>query len=303
MSRSLSVELTADAGATSRLRFADFITITKARLNFLVIITAAAGYYLGAGDHFDFVTFVHLVVGTGLVAFGSAVFNQTYERDTDALMRRTRMRPLPDGRIQPGEALLLASVLSGAGTLELALWTNWLATGLAVLTLVTYAAIYTPMKRRTSLATLVGAIPGALPPIVGWAAGQGSLPIEAWALFSILFLWQMPHFLALGWMYREDFARAGFPLLPVIEPDGRSTGRQTVMYAAALVPVSLIPCVTGLAGGLYFVAGLILGAGLVALAVRFAMTRTVASARRLFLGSIAYLPLLLGMMILGHLLR
>lgn len=302
MSRSLSVELAAGAGEASRLRFSDFFTLAKARLNSLVVVTAAAGYYLSAGSRFDFVTFLHLVIGTAFVAGGAAAFNQTYERDTDAMMRRTRLRPLPDGRIQPAESLLFASVLAAAGTIELALWTTWLATGLAVLTLVFYAAVYTPMKRRTSLATLVGAIPGALPPMIGWAAGQQALPLEAWALFSILFLWQMPHFLALAWMYREDFARAGFPLLPVIEPDGRSTGRQTIMYAAALVPVSLIPCVSGLAGGLYFGVALLLGGGLVALAVRFALTRTSLSARRLFFGSIAYLPLLLGMMIVSHML-
>lgn len=302
MSRSIPVDFAADAGAESRIRFSDFLTLTKARLNLLVIVTAAAGYYLGAGSRFSLLTFLHLVIGTALVAGGSAIFNQVYERGTDAMMRRTRMRPLPDGRIQPAEALVLASVLAAGGTLELAFGTNLLAAGLAVLTLITYAAIYTPMKRRTSLATLVGAVPGALPPMIGWAAGQNALPIHAWALFSILFLWQMPHFLAIAWMYREDFARAGFPLLPVIEPDGRSTGRQTVMYAAALVPVSLIPCVTGLAGGLYFGVAVIVGGGLVALAARFAMTRSTMAARRLFFGSIAYLPLLLVAMIVSHLL-
>jgi protoheme IX farnesyltransferase len=302
MSRSLSVELAAGAGETSRVRFSDYFTLAKARLNTLVVVTAAAGYYLGAGSRFDLVTFFHVVVGTALVAGGAAAFNQAYERDTDAIMRRTRLRPLPDGRMQTAEAVLFASVLATIGTIELALETTYLAAGLALLTLVVYAAVYTPMKRRTSLATLVGGIPGALPPMIGWAAAQSALPLEAWALFSILFLWQMPHFLAIGWMCREDFARAGFPLLPVIEPDGRSTGRQTVMYAAALVPVSLIPCVTGLAGGLYLGTALLLGGAQMALAVRFALTRSALSARHLFFATIAYLPLLLGMMIVSHIL-
>ncbi|HVB37545.1 MAG TPA: heme o synthase, partial [Vicinamibacterales bacterium] len=245
-------------------------------------------------------TFSHLVVGTALVAGGSAVFNQVYERETDQLMRRTRMRPLPDGRVQPAEALVFGAALAGAGLIDLALGTNLLAALVALVTLLTYTIVYTPMKQRSSLATLVGAVPGALPPMIGWAAGRDMLTIHAWTLFSIVFLWQMPHFLAIAWMYREDYERAGFPLLPVIEPDGRSTGRQAVIYAAALVPVSLIPWMIGLAGGTYFVGALLLGGALLALATGFAIERTTASARRLFFGSITYLPLLWGLMILNR---
>ncbi|MDE3154556.1 MAG: heme o synthase [Acidobacteriota bacterium] len=279
---------------------ADYVALTKPRLNGLVIATSAAGYYLGAGDAFSLFTFSHLVVGTALVAGGSAVFNQVYERETDQLMRRTRLRPLPDGRVQPAEALVFGTALAGAGLIDLALGTNLLAALVALVTLVTYAVIYTPMKRRSSLATLVGAVPGALPPMIGWAAGRDLLTIHAWTLFSIVFLWQMPHFLAISWMYREDYARAGFPLLPVIEPDGRSTGRQALIYAAALLPVSLIPWMIGLAGGTYFVGALLLGGALLLLAARFAVERTTTAARRLFFGSITYLPLLWGLMILNR---
>lgn len=286
--------------AGSLARFSDYLALTKPRLNGLVIATAGAGYYLGAGSSFSLITALNLVAGTALVAGGSATFNQVYERETDGLMRRTRTRPLPDGRLQPTEALLFGSVLSTAGLLLLALGTNLLAAGLALVTLLTYAVIYTPLKRRSSLATLVGAIPGALPPMIGWAAGRDALSIHAWTLFSIVFLWQLPHFLAIAWMHRDDFARAGFPLLPVIEPDGRSTGRQALVYAAALVPVSLIPWMIGLAGAIYFAVALVLGSGLLLLAARFAVDRTHAAARRLFFGSITYLPLLWTLMILNR---
>ncbi|HVC21329.1 MAG TPA: heme o synthase [Vicinamibacterales bacterium] len=299
MSGGMPAELAVDR-AGSRARLSDYLALTKPRLNFLVVATAAAGYYLGAADRFDVFTALNLVAGTALVAGGSSVFNQVYERDTDALMRRTWTRPLPEGRLQPTEALLFGGVLSTAGLLLLALGTTLLAAAIALVTLLTYTVIYTPMKRRSSLATLVGAIPGALPPMLGWAAGRDNLSIHAWTLFSIVFLWQLPHFLAIAWMYREDFARAGFPLLPVIEPDGRSTGRQAVLYAAALIPVSLIPWIIGLAGATYFAVALLLGSALLVLAARFALTRTLASARRLFFGSITYLPLLWTLMILNR---
>ncbi len=296
----VSVDLGVEPAVGSRARLADYVALTKPRLNGLVIATAAAGYYLGAGESFNLFTFSHLVVGTSLVAGGSAVFNQVYERETDQLMRRTRMRPLPDGRVQPAEALVFAAALSGAGLIDLALGTNLLAALVALATLLSYTIVYTPMKQRSSLATLVGAVPGALPPMIGWAAGRDILSIHAWTLFSIVFLWQMPHFLAIAWMYRDDYERAGFPLLPVIEPDGRSTGRQAVIYAAALVPVSLIPWMIGLAGGTYFAVALLLGGGLLALAIRFALRRDTASARQLFFGSITYLPLLWILMILNR---
>lgn len=275
--------------ASSRL--GDYLQLTKPRLNLLVVFTTAGGYWLGVGGHVDIGQLAHAVVGTALVAGGSAVFNQLYERDVDALMSRTRTRPLPDGRLSPLQAFWFGFMLCSIGLAQLALAVNPLSAVVAFATLVTYVLIYTPMKRRSSFSTVVGAIPGALPPVIGWAAATNTLSREAWLLFAIIFLWQMPHFLALGWMYRDEYGRAGFPILPVSEPDGRSTARQTLAYAAALLPVSLAPALTGLAGGIYFPVALVLGLGFLWLAFRFARSLTRASARDLFLGSLLYLPL------------
>src|SRR5690606_28311352 len=219
-------------------------------------------------------------------------FNQLYERDVDALMTRTRNRPLADGRLSPASAFWFGLALCAIGLLQLALLANLLAAVVAFATLVTYVLIYTPMKRRSSFSTVVGAVPGALPPVIGWAAATNTVSREAWLLFAIIFLWQMPHFLALAWMYRDEYGRAGFPILPVSEPDGRSTARQTLAYAAALLPVSLAPALTGLAGGLYFGVALVLSLGFLWLAFRFARTLTRPAARDLFLGSLLYLPLI-----------
>ena len=232
------------------------------------------------------------VTGTALVAGGAAVLNQVYERDTDALMRRTRMRPLPDGRVAPNDAAVYGAVLAAAGLALLALRANGIAALLALITLVVYLIVYTPMKRRSSIATLVGAVPGALPPLIGWTAAHGTISVGGWTLFAIVFLWQIPHFMAIAWLYRDDYRKAGFPLLPVVEPDGRRTGRQAVVYAAALLPVSLVPTLVGLSGVVYFGIASILGAALLCLAIRFARSRTDTSARALFFGSITYLPLI-----------
>jgi protoheme IX farnesyltransferase len=235
---------------------------------------------------------LHTLIGTALVASGASAFNQLLEIDADGLMRRTRARPLPSGRIEPKRAKAFAFVLSVTGLAQLAFMVNLLAAGVALVTLLTYTVLYTPLKRRTSLSTVVGGVPGALPPMIGWAAVRNNLSIEAWILFGIVFLWQMPHFLAIAWMYREDYKRAGFPLLPIIEPDGGSTGRQSVIYAAALLPVSLAPTAAGMSGNAYLAGAAVMGLGFLALAVRFAWLRTAIDARRLFFGSIVYLPLL-----------
>jgi protoheme IX farnesyltransferase len=281
----------------TRARALDFVALGKPRLNFLVVVSALAGYVMGASEGSGMLRLVGMLVGTGLVAGGASAFNQVYERDVDALMRRTRLRPLPDGRVQPAEALAFAAAVSATGLLILAATANQLSAAVAFATLLTYVVVYTPLKRRTSLATVIGAIPGALPPVIGWAAARGSLSREAWTLFGIVFLWQLPHFLAIAWMFRDDYGRAGFPLLPVVEPDGRSTGRQALLYAAALIPLSLVPTLMGLAGEVYFAAALVLGLAFLALTVRFARTRTVRDARRLFFSSIIYLPLIWILMI------
>lgn len=288
------------AMAESRSRAADYVTLAKPRLNMLVVASTLAGYVMGGGAMSDVVRVLMMLGGTALVAGGASAFNQVIERRTDALMRRTQQRPMADGRLGRADALLYASVLSVAGLAILAVGVNPLSAWVAFATLVSYAAIYTPLKLRTSFATVIGAIPGALPPVIGWAAATSSLSQGAWVLFGILFLWQLPHFLAIAWMYREDYARAGFPMLPVIEPDGRSTARQSVLYAAALLPLSLAPTLIGMTTTVYFVAALILTLAFLGLTLRFAKTRSVPDARRVFFGSIIYLPILWALMIAGR---
>ncbi|MEX1129079.1 MAG: heme o synthase [Vicinamibacterales bacterium] len=286
--------------ADGRSRAADYVTLAKPRLNMLVVASTLAGFAMGRGEMSDAGLVLAMLAGTAGVAGGASAFNQVYERDTDALMRRTRLRPMADGRMAVLDALIFAAVLAGAGLLTLALFVNPLSSAVALATLIFYAAIYTPLKPRSSFATVIGAVPGALPPVIGWAAATNTLSREAWILFGILFLWQLPHFLAIAWMYRDDYARAGFPMLPVIEPDGRSTVRQSVAYAAALLPLALAPTLVGMATPFYFAGALVLTLLFVALTLRFAQTRAVADARRVFFGSILYLPLLWILMIAGR---
>jgi protoheme IX farnesyltransferase len=281
----------------SHARSMDFVSLAKPRLNLLVVASTLVGYAMADGEALGVVRVAGLLLGTGLVAGGASAFNQVLERDLDALMRRTRMRPLPDERLQPAEGVLFGSAITLAGLLMIVASANLLAAAVALATLLTYLVVYTPLKRRSSFGTVIGAIPGALPPIIGWAAGDGTLPLQAWTLFGIMFLWQLPHFLAIAWMYREDYARAGFPMLPVLEPDGRSTGRQSVVYAAALVPLSLAPTLMRMAGEVYFAGALVLGLAFLGLTLQFARTRATRDARRVFFGSIAYLPLLWILMI------
>ena len=277
----------------------DYLALTKPRLNLLVVATSAAGYYLGA-PLVRVLPMTAAVAGTALVAGGAAVLNQVYERDTDALMRRTRTRPLPDHRVTHGDAQRFGILLASAGIVCLMLLANVLAAALALITIVVYLFVYTPMKRRSSAATLVGAVPGALPPLIGWAAAHGTLSIGGLALFAIVFLWQIPHFMAIAWLYRDDYRQAGFPMLPVVEPDGRRTGRHAVIYASVLMPVSLAPTLVGVSGWAYFWIALALGTALIWLAARFATSRSDAAARRLFFGSIIYLPLIWASMIVFH---
>jgi protoheme IX farnesyltransferase len=285
--------------AGSRARSRDFVMLAKPRLNLLVVASTLVGYAMADGESLGLLRVAGLLVGTGLVAGGASAFNQVIERDLDALMKRTRTRPLPDQRLQPIEGVLFGSGMTLAGVLMILVSANLLAAAVALATLLSYVVVYTPLKRRSSFGTVIGAIPGALPPIIGWAASSGALPPQAWTLFGIMFLWQLPHFLAIAWMYRDDYARAGFPMLPVLEPDGRSTGRQSVFYAAALVPLSLAPTLMGMAGRFYFDAALVLGLAFLWLAVRFARTRKMRDARHLFFGSIVYLPLLWILMIVN----
>jgi heme o synthase len=282
-------------------RVADFVSLTKPRLNSLVVVTAGIGYYLGAGGDLHVAALLQAILGIALVAGGAAGLNQIYERDTDSLMFRTRMRPLAAQRVTTSEALVFSLVLAAAGLVIVAASSNLLATFLTLLTLVSYNVVYTPMKRRSQLATLVGAVPGALPPMIGWVAARGALTAEAWALFAIVFVWQIPHFMAIAWLYRADFGRAGFPLLPVVEPTGRSTARQAVLFSLVLVPLSLVPYFLHMSGPAYAVGAAAGSVGLLWLAISFALNRTDDRARLLFFGSITYLPLLWGMLILDRL--
>ena len=286
--------------ATSALgveRLADYVTLTKPRLNLLVLVTTLAGLYLAAPSGVPLSILLHTMVGTALVAGGAAALNQVWERRTDALMRRTAVRPVPAGRLRSGESAWFGIVMSGVGLAELTFGVNVVAASVAAATLISYVLVYTPLKTRTSLATLVGAIPGALPPVIGWAAATHDISLSSLVLFGIVFFWQMPHFLAIAWLFRDDYARAGIPLLPVLEPDGRRTGQQALLYTAVLWPVSVVPAVIGLAGALYLGIATVLGVLFIWLALRFAQDRSMPHARTLFLFSITYLPLLLGALV------
>jgi heme o synthase len=281
-------------------RVADYVALTKPGLNALVVATATAAFFLGAARPIAPWLLVHTVLGTWWVAAAAAAFNQVYDRDIDALMTRTQHRPVPDGRLQPASALRFAWTLLALGVVELAFGANVLAAGVALTTIATYTLAYTPLKRHTSLATLVGGVPGALPPVIGWTAARGTLSLEPAILFAIVFLWQMPHFLSIAWMCRDDYRRAGIPMLSVIEPAGRLTALQVVAFTAVLVPVSLLPALAGLAGPIYFYSAGALGMGFLALGLAFARKRDLPSARRLFLGSITYLPLLWTVLLLNR---
>ena len=280
---------------------ADLMELVKARLSVLTVATAMAGFALGVRDTWSWLLLASTLVGTALSAAGAAALNQWWERDLDARMKRTRERPLPAGRMAASDALLTGVVLSVSGVLLLALFANLLAAGLAAATIIFYILIYTPLKRVTALNTIVGAVPGALPPLIGWTAARGSINAEGLTLFAILFLWQMPHFLAIAWLYRADYAQAGFKMLSENDETGAVTGRQAFIYALALLAVSLLPSVFFDYSAVYFYGALLLGAGFASMAANFAVSGgSIPAARWLFLGSIAYLPLLLGLMVLAR---
>jgi len=280
-----------------RVRAADLLELTKPRIVGLVVATAAAGFYLAAPGGVDVTLFLNAMLGTTLVAAGTNALNQVAERDVDAIMRRTARRPLPTGRVGPADAAWFAWLLGASGIACLAALVNPLTALLAAATLGSYVFLYTPLKRRTTLATLVGGIPGALPIVGGWTAAGGTLGIEAWVLFWILFLWQLPHFLALAWLYREDYARAGLRMLSVGDADGLNTFRQAALYAVALLPVSLVPTLVGVTGPVYFFGAVVLSGWLVWVGFAALRERGAPQARRLFLTSVWYLPALLGLMV------
>ena len=278
----------------------DYLALTKPRITWLIVMSAAIGYYFGAGSGWTVLTLLHTLLGTALIASGTAALNQWYEREADARMRRTQSRPLPAGRLTPRRALGFGIAISIAGFAELWFGANPLTALLGLFTLLMYLCVYTPLKQRSPHSTTVGAIPGAMPPLIGFAGAAGHLTIEAWILFGILFLWQFPHFYSIAWMYREDYERAGIRMLPVVEPDGISTARQIVLWSLVLLPISLIPRFLGAEGNLYLVGAIALGLFFIYAGVRVALDRTRQQARRVLLASVVYLPLLYCLMVIDR---
>jgi protoheme IX farnesyltransferase len=278
-------------------RMKDYLALTKPRITWLILMSAGVGYFFGAKAGWQWRTLLHTLVGTALIASGTAALNQWYEREADGKMRRTQARPLPAGRLIARNALLFGAIISALGFAELALFVNPLTALLGLFTLVSYLFIYTPLKQRSPHSTTIGAIPGAMPPMIGYAAASGTINAEAWALFAILFLWQFPHFYAIAWMYREDYERAGIRMLPVVEPDGESTARRILLYSFALIPISLLPKFLSMAGNIYMIGALALG--MLFLYVGFRVS-TRQQARRVLLASVMYLPVLYCLLLLDR---
>ena len=281
-----------------RLSAIDYYELTKPGVTSLIIFATLVGFYLASPSPIQYVLLAQTLLGTALVAGGTAALNQYWEREADSKMWRTRNRPLPTGRLAPWKALVFGIGTSIAGIAYLCWQVNLLSAVLAALTLASYLFFYTPLKMRTPWCTFVGSFPGAIPPLIGWAAARGSLDLVAWVLYAILFLWQFPHFFSIAWLYRDDYERAGIVMLPVVEPDGQSTARQIVIYCSALLPVSLIPTLLGSTGWIYFSGSLVLGAIFLYFAARTAIGRTKLDARRLLQASVIYLPLVYGLMLI-----
>ncbi len=305
--KSIAVELTqggitelAGERAGMRERLSAYLELTKPRITFLIVLTAAAGFCLGAVGSVNYLLLTHAMIGIALLSSGIATLNQYMERHLDARMRRTALRPLPTGKLMPFEALTLGVGLTLGAEIYLAVLVNPLTAALGLAVIAGYLFLYTPLKTRTSLSTVLGAFPGAMPPVLGWTAARGTLGMEAWVLFAILFLWQFPHFLAIAWMYKEDYERAGIIMLPVVEPEGRITGQQIVIYTLLLLPVSLLPTALGLSGAIYFYGAIVLGVCFLYSSICAAISKSRQQARRLLLASVIYLPLLFALMVLNR---
>ncbi len=283
-----------------KARASAYVELTKPRITSLILPISAAGFVLASRGATNYIQLAHAMIGIALLSSGIGTLNQFMERDLDGLMRRTADRPLPSRRLFPFEALWFGIALTAMAEVYLALFVNVLTALLGLTVIAGYLFVYTPLKTRTSLSTALGAFPGAMPPLMGWTAARGEIDVAAWVLFAILFLWQFPHFLAIAWMYREDYGRAGICMLPVIEPDGRVTGQQIIAYALMLVPVSLLPAFLGISGRIYLVAAAILGLLFLASSIRAALSKSNHHARQLLLASVLYLPLLFGVMVLNR---
>jgi protoheme IX farnesyltransferase len=297
--RSSAVAVVERTPLTFRERIAAYAELTKPRITFLIVATSAAGFALGSPGRLDYLAMLSALLGVALLSSGIATLNQYAERDLDGLMRRTAARPLPSGKLAPWEAFAFGAGITVLAEIYLLVLVNPLSALLGLTVIAGYLFAYTPLKTRTTLSTLVGAFPGAVPPLIGWSAARGTVSVEGWVLFAILFLWQFPHFLAIAWMYREDYARAGILMLPVVEPDGRVTAQQIVIYTLMLLPVSLLPTVLGMTGRIYFIGAFVLGLLFLYSSLRAAFSMSRQQARRLLLASVLYLPLLFLLMVLN----
>ncbi len=283
-----------------REKLAAYLELTKPRIAFMLVLTSAAGFYLGADKSFDVVLFVNSMIGILLLAFGVATLNQVWERKSDALMERTANRPLPTQKVSFVEALVFGISLCVVSEIYLAVLVNQLTAILGLVVFIGYVLLYTPLKKYTSASTAIGALPGAMPPLMGWTASANEITLGAWILFSIIFLWQFPHFLAIAWMYKEQYAKAGIKMLPVLEPEGKITARQIVIFTILLFPVSIAPFFIGLAGPVYLVGASLLGIWFLMASIKTARAKSVEQARKLLLVSVIYLPLLFALMVLNH---
>ncbi len=283
-----------------REKLSAYLELSKPRIAFMLVLTAAAGFYLGAANNFDVVLFVNMTIGITLLAFGVATLNQVWERKTDALMERTANRPLPTNKVSFAEALVFGVSMCVVAEVYLAALVNVLTAVLGLVVIVGYVLLYTPLKTKTSLSTAIGALPGALPPLMGFTASANEITLGAWTLFAILFLWQFPHFLAIAWMYKDQYAKAGIKMLPVVEPSGRITAQQIVIFTILLLPVSLAPYFLQMTGLIYLIGASVLGLWFLAASIKAARAKSVEQSRKLLLVSVLYLPLLFALMVLNH---
>ncbi len=288
-------------GASAREKLAAYFELTKPRIAFMLVLTAAAGFYLGANTGFNLILFVNSMIGIALLAFGVAALNQVWERRTDALMERTAKRPLPAQRLTFSEALIFAVLLCISAEIYLAFLVNVLTAILGIVVIIGYIFLYTPLKTRTSASTAIGALPGAMPPLMGWTSAANEITLGAWILFAMLFLWQFPHFLAIAWMYRDQYAKAGILMLPVVEPEGKITARQIVVFTIFLIAISLAPFFFGIAGVIYLIGASLLGLWFLAASIQAARAKSVEKARKLLLVSVLYLPIIFALMVLNKL--
>lgn len=284
-----------------REKMAAFFELTKPRIAFMLVLTSAAGFYLGSVGGFEVGLFINSMAAITLLAFGVAALNQFWEKELDLLMERTAGRPLPAQKVTPKEALIFGVLLCLAAEIYLLLAVNLLTAGLGLIVIIGYVLLYTPLKTRTSASTAIGALPGAMPPLMGWTASANEITLGAWILFAMIFLWQFPHFLAIAWMYKDQYARAGIKMLPVIEPEGKITARQIVLFTVMLLPVSLAPFFFGISGYVYLIGAALLGGWFLYRSIRMARARTIADARKLLLASVIYLPLVFALMVFNHL--